>query len=161
MCRTVLSILTLPGLVAVTTLLLLAGASRAEEYKSAKITKATGTAVTLSWKEEQKTKTAVVYVGKSTKGTDAAGKELKGQQLAKILKAGTLVDVTTEKVPATQVGLRFKGDVEVIKEMDARAEPVEIRKVAPDIVGADIDGKKFKLSDYRGKVVVLDFWGNW
>ena len=23
------------------------------------------------------------------------------------------------------------------------------------------DGVKFKLSDYRGKVVVLDFWGDW
>ena len=27
--------------------------------------------------------------------------------------------------------------------------------------GKDIDGKRFKLSDYRGKIVVLDFWGNW
>jgi hypothetical protein len=34
-------------------------------------------------------------------------------------------------------------------------------KVAPEIEGEDIDGKKFKLSDYRGKVVVLDFWGHW
>jgi len=32
---------------------------------------------------------------------------------------------------------------------------------APDIEGADIDNKNFKLSDYRGKVVLLDFWGNW
>jgi hypothetical protein len=36
-----------------------------------------------------------------------------------------------------------------------------IGKVAPDIEGQDVDGKKFKLSDYRGKVVVLDFWGDW
>jgi hypothetical protein len=36
-----------------------------------------------------------------------------------------------------------------------------IGKVAPDIQGEDIDGVAFKLSDYRGKVVVLDFWGNW
>ncbi len=36
-----------------------------------------------------------------------------------------------------------------------------IGKVAPDIEGEDIDGRKFKLSDYRGKVVVLDFWGHW
>ena len=32
---------------------------------------------------------------------------------------------------------------------------------APDIEGEDLDGNKFKLSDYRGKVVVLDFWGHW
>ena len=25
----------------------------------------------------------------------------------------------------------------------------------------DIDGVVFKLSDYRGKVVMLDFWGDW
>lgn len=32
---------------------------------------------------------------------------------------------------------------------------------APGIEGMDLDGKSFKLSDYRGKVIVLDFWGNW
>jgi len=36
-----------------------------------------------------------------------------------------------------------------------------IGKTAPEIEGEDVDGKKFKLSDYRGKVVVLDFWGDW
>jgi hypothetical protein len=29
---------------------------------------------------------------------------------------------------------------------------------APEIEGEDQDGKRFKLSDYRGKVVLLDFW---
>lgn len=33
--------------------------------------------------------------------------------------------------------------------------------VAPEIEGEDIDEVALKLSDYRGKVVVLDFWGNW
>jgi hypothetical protein len=36
-----------------------------------------------------------------------------------------------------------------------------VGKAAPDIEGEDIDGKKFKLSDYRGKIVLLDFWGHW
>jgi hypothetical protein len=45
----------------------------------------------------------------------------------------------------------------------ARAELFEIRhlrvgKEAPDIEGEDQDGQRFKLSDYRGKVVLLDFW---
>lgn len=38
---------------------------------------------------------------------------------------------------------------------------LQIGKVAPDIEGADLDEVDFKLSDYRGKVVVLDFWGDW
>jgi hypothetical protein len=33
-----------------------------------------------------------------------------------------------------------------------------VGKVAPEIEGQDQDGTKFKLSDYRGKVVLLDFW---
>jgi hypothetical protein len=41
------------------------------------------------------------------------------------------------------------------------AESLAIGQPAPDIVGVDVDGKAMKLSDYRGKVVVLDFWGDW
>ena len=48
----------------------------------------------------------------------------------------------------------------------ADAELFELRrlavgKTAPDIEGEDTDGKRLKLSDYRGKVVVLVFWGTW
>jgi len=38
---------------------------------------------------------------------------------------------------------------------------LQIGMEVPDIEGVDIDGKKFNLSDYRGKVVMLDFWGDW
>ncbi len=31
----------------------------------------------------------------------------------------------------------------------------------PEIVGQDIEGADFKLSDYKGKVIMLDFWGDW
>jgi cytochrome oxidase Cu insertion factor (SCO1/SenC/PrrC family) len=30
---------------------------------------------------------------------------------------------------------------------------------APDISAEDVQGKPLKLSDYRGKIVVLEFWG--
>ena len=36
-----------------------------------------------------------------------------------------------------------------------------IGKIAPDITGKDLDGVPFKLSDYRGKVVVVYFSGEW
>jgi hypothetical protein len=61
------------------------------------------------------------------------------------------------------------GDVKLARGTVAdtvKPELFEIRylavgKKAPEIEGEDIDGKKFKLSDYKGKVVLLDFWGNW
>jgi peroxiredoxin len=40
-------------------------------------------------------------------------------------------------------------------------QKLSVGKVAPDIEGEDMEGKKFKLSDYRGKVVVLDYWAFW
>lgn len=48
----------------------------------------------------------------------------------------------------------------------ARSELFDLRhlaigKPAPEIEGADQDGKHFKLSDYRGKVVLLDFWSEY
>ena len=33
--------------------------------------------------------------------------------------------------------------------------------IAPDIRGVDLDGVAFQLSDYKGKVVFLWFWGDW
>jgi cytochrome oxidase Cu insertion factor (SCO1/SenC/PrrC family) len=38
---------------------------------------------------------------------------------------------------------------------------LSVGKAAPEIEGKDADGKPIKLSDYAGKVVVIDFWGNW
>lgn len=36
-----------------------------------------------------------------------------------------------------------------------------IGQEVPDLEGDDLDGTAFKLSDYRGKVVFLDFWAHW
>lgn len=33
--------------------------------------------------------------------------------------------------------------------------------LCPEIAGTDADGKPVKLSDYRGKVVLVNFWGTW
>jgi hypothetical protein len=37
----------------------------------------------------------------------------------------------------------------------------DVGLLAPEINGEDLDGVPFKLSDYRGKVVMLDFYGDW
>jgi hypothetical protein len=57
------------------------------------------------------------------------------------------------------VKLPFRGSV----GERAKSELYDIRnlsvgKTAPDVEGEDQDAKKFKLGDYKGKVVLLDFW---
>ena len=34
-------------------------------------------------------------------------------------------------------------------------------RAAPEIVGIDVEGLPLKLSDFKGRVVLLDFWGDW
>lgn len=57
---------------------------------------------------------------------------------------GTIGKVAGQKIKAIEIAAKLKIGAE-----------------APDIEGPDIDGEVFKLSDYRGKVVMLDFWGDW
>lgn len=38
---------------------------------------------------------------------------------------------------------------------------IELGQIAPDFTLTDIDGKTFSLSDYRGKVVVIDLMATW
>ncbi len=38
---------------------------------------------------------------------------------------------------------------------------LKVGKTAPEIIGVSHDGKPMKLSDYNGRVVVLDFFGDW
>lgn len=56
-------------------------------------------------------------------------------------------------------GGRTIGDVAKGKLFEIRG--IAIGKLAPEIRGVDVEGRPFQLSDYRGKVVVLCFSGNW
>jgi hypothetical protein len=58
------------------------------------------------------------------------------------------------KTPQGTLGDRAKDALAEIKQFG-------YGHLMPDIQGEDADGKTFKLSDYLGKVVLLDFWGNW
>lgn len=83
---------------------------------------------------------------------------LRRQDRAEAIKeAETLFEQATEKhgdvkVPyGGTVGERAKSELHEIRHLS-------VGKVAPDMEGEDQDGKRFKLSDYRGKVVLVYFW---
>ena len=36
-----------------------------------------------------------------------------------------------------------------------------VGQIVPELTGEDLDGSRFKLGDFRGKVVLLHFWAHW
>jgi hypothetical protein len=89
---------------------------------------------------------------RGAKGDDAQSKK-RAAEAEKLLE-----EVVTKYPDAKAYGRPLAG---LAKGALFEIRNLAIGKVAPDITGEDIDGKAMKLSDYRGKVVVLDFWGNW
>ncbi len=57
----------------------------------------------------------------------------------------------------------FKGNagVQQFERQMAAAKPVSIGQHAPDFTIVGIDDKPIKLSDYKGRYVMLDFWASW
>ena len=76
-------------------------------------------------------------------GDDEAGRELARADFLLVQEKGN------EEVARQAAGYLFELD------------NLQVGMVAPDIEGKDLGGVSFKLSDYRGKVVMLDFWGDW
>jgi hypothetical protein len=77
-------------------------------------------------------------------------------------KAANEIEAVFEQAAKEYGDVKLPPDGDTVAER-AQAELFGIRnlsagKEAPDIEGEDQDGKRFKLSDYRGKVVLLDFW---
>lgn len=70
-----------------------------------------------------------------------------------------MLEELTENFMDVHLGRTNIGEV-AEKRLFAR-RCLAIGRVAPEISGEDVFGVEFKLSDYRGKVVLLDFWGDW
>jgi hypothetical protein len=95
-------------------------------------------------------------------GTYALGRVLRAED-----RSGQRSLAEAEKL-FEEVAAKY-GDVKAYEKTladSAKGELFELRNLAvgqtaPEIEGQDVEGKKFKLSDYRGKVVVIDFWGDW
>jgi len=60
------------------------------------------------------------------------------------------------------VGITILGGVfSIVWMQSAKYEPLVVGKPAPDFSLSDLNGKFYRLSDFRGKVVFLNFWATW
>jgi len=84
---------------------------------------------------------------------DATAEE-KAENEAKVAKADALFAAAGTLAQGTEHADR-------IGAPQFEKERLQVGMEVPDIVGEDVDGVPFKLSDYRGKVVMIDYWGFW
>jgi hypothetical protein len=69
-------------------------------------------------------------------------------------EAQALLERVRKEFPETPYAKRAAGSLFEVNNL-------QIGMKAPDIEGTDENGKPIRLSQFRGKVVVLDFWGFW
>ena len=98
-------------------------------------------------------------------GTAIDKVEGEGRPDALFLGARTLFEIDREAATAYLDEIfEEHGDKHISTKARAlltSSKDVQEGKVAPDFLGETLDGFKFNVSDYRGKVVVLDFYGFW
>ncbi len=63
--------------------------------------------------------------------------------------------------PLTNEYTQFVGSVEAQLAAQLAKQKVRVGEEAPEISLPNVKGKTVKLSDFKGKVVVLDFWASW
>jgi peroxiredoxin len=82
---------------------------------------------------------------------------------ARLLQGGRLSPAQEARVldHLGDIGRSDPGFAAAVAKPGFMVSKLTIGKVAPEIVGKDLDGAEFRLSDYRGKVVVVMFSGDW
>ena len=82
---------------------------------------------------------------------DAAGDSI--QEVGRTRPSKVLIGVTSLAILVLAFG--------VVWLQSSKYEPLTVGKVAPDFELPDLDDKSVRLSDFRGKVIFLNFWATW
>ena len=65
------------------------------------------------------------------------------------------------KLPRVLEGFGILAAVCLVSQACVPARPVKLLKTAHDFALNDSEGVRIKLSDYKGRVVLLNFWATW
>jgi hypothetical protein len=84
-----------------------------------------------------------------------------GLKRSRILEVEVMLRTIQSEYTDVVAGPQFTLGKSADEDLFELHSPLAIGKVVPEIAGEDIDGRPMKLSEFRGKVVMLDFWGDW
>ena len=82
--------------------------------------------------------------------------------IALVAEAKGLIEKAVKDAPEAKLGRATLGEMarKELENLNA-VTLVSIGKPAPEVESVTLEGKKVKLSDYKGKVVLLDIWATW
>lgn len=119
------------------------------------------------------------YQAEMARMSDRLASPISGAELAKSLPKGRLdryraldgpklrreAEALLEQVIREDADVRIRPEIPPLGELAAgdlyRIRHLSHGQPAPELIGEDIDGVPIRLSDFRGKVVVLSFWATW
>lgn len=72
-----------------------------------------------------------------------------------------IINKLNKSFPESPTSKMLVGHVEKLEAQKKVDEKIGPGKVAPEIIVTGVDGKELKLSDLKGKVVLIDMWASW
>jgi thiol-disulfide isomerase/thioredoxin len=85
-----------------------------------------------------------------------------GKINAMIADARDLIEKAMKEAPAAKLGRASIGELGTRELENLKGiSLVSVGKPAPEVVTTTLEGKKTRISDYKGKVVLLDIWATW